>query len=81
MITLTQSKQENQLALDLSEELEDLLSKLNEAEYQLIKSLYLFGKTYEEIAASEGKTVAALKKRRQRAMEKLRRLVGKELDR
>ena len=77
LITLTQSQQENKGVADQSEELEELLSRLSEEERQLIKSLYLIGKTYEEIAASEGKTVAALKKRRQRAMDKLRRIVDK----
>ena len=57
------------------EELEELLAQLSEVEYSLIKSIYLYGNSYEEIAVIEGRTVASIKKRRQRAMDKLRRLV------
>ncbi len=57
------------------EELEELLAQLSEVEYRLIKSLYLHGQSYEEIAVIEGRTVASIKKRRQRTMEKLRKMV------
>ena len=58
------------------EELEELLAQLSEVEYRLIKSIYLYGNSYEEIALAEGRTVASIKKRRQRAMDKLRKLVS-----
>ena len=75
LMHLAPLQQENLPSEEQMDQLEDLLSRLTEAEYELIKSLYIVGKTYEEIAASEGKTVVSLKKRRQRIMDKLRGMV------
>ena len=75
LMNLTQFQQENTPEEDVTDQLEELLSRLSEEECKLLTSLYIMGKTYEEIAASEGKTVVSLKKRRQRIMNKLRAML------
>ncbi len=45
---------------------------LTEEEQSLLFSLYLYGKTYEQLAEEEGVTVGAIKKRRQRIVQNIR---------
>ena len=76
LTNMAHDNQVNEEIVEKFEELEELLHQLSVPEAQLIKLLYLYGHSYEDIAAAEGKTVATIRKRRQRAMVKLRKLVG-----
>ncbi len=51
-----------------------LFDELREDERKLLYDLYMMGYSYKEIAAKEGVTPAAIQKRRQRMVKKLRTL-------
>lgn len=57
------------------EHLKDVLSSLAQVDYKLIKSLYIFGATYDEIAATNKISASSLRKRRQRVVEKIRKML------
>ncbi len=56
-------------------QLEELLSKLNRSEYNLLVNLYVYQYSYKELAKLENIPLATIKKRRDRLMKKLRDMI------
>lgn len=57
---------------DLAFEVKELLAHLQAEERKLLYDLYIVGYSYKELAEKEGVTPAAIQKRRQRIMKKIR---------
>lgn len=77
---LAQHLESKNRAQDLSSILEDLKQLLTDAEFKLLVDLYQEQYTYEELAEKYNVTIAALKKRRERLLKKIREGVKKDLE-
>lgn len=72
LVNLSHYVQVKEETMNEFETLKDVLSCLAEADYKLMKALYIFGATYDEIAATNHMSASSLRKRRQRIVEKIR---------